>query len=140
MSYKIQEILADPDKRALWNQVEDLKAILLSKDEEIARLKEWQNIIIGSGTDQEAVVRMAAAEYAQTAIACWKERVEQLQADLDWVMGEAQYFALHLIYVLGACVSTREELEANRHIKKARAFLSSPLVQSWRVRQGKESK
>lgn len=44
---------------------------------EIVGLREWQRIILGSGTEQESVIRMAAAEYTQTAIRCWKDKCEQ---------------------------------------------------------------
>lgn len=50
---------------------------------ELAKLHEWQNIILGTGTDQEAVIRLAAAGYTQTAVQCWRIRVEKLEADLE---------------------------------------------------------
>lgn len=43
---------------------------------EIERLEEWKRIVLGTGTDQEAVIRMAAAEYTQAAIRCWKDKCE----------------------------------------------------------------
>ena len=50
---------------------------------ENARLKEWQTIILGTGTDLEAVLRMAATEYAKTAIECWKAENAHLKVELE---------------------------------------------------------
>lgn len=50
---------------------------------EIARLAEWQRIVLGTGTDQEAVIRMAAAEYTKTAIQCWKEKCAQQEQEIE---------------------------------------------------------
>lgn len=101
------------------------KKLLSEKEREIERLREWQRIVSGVGTDQEAVVRMAADEYTKTAIECWKDRVDQLQADLDQVIGEAIGFA-------GIVKSTRVWAA---DVQQAIQFLTSPLVQSWQVRQ-----
>lgn len=49
---------------------------------EIARLEEWKRIVMGTGTDMEAVIRMAAAEYTQTAIQCWKDKCEQQEREI----------------------------------------------------------
>lgn len=42
-------------------------------------LEEWKRIILGTGTDQEAVIRLAATEYTKTAVQCWRDKVESLQ-------------------------------------------------------------
>lgn len=43
----------------------------------IEELEEWKRIVLGTGTDQEAVIRMAATEYTKVAVQCWKEKCEQ---------------------------------------------------------------
>lgn len=43
----------------------------------IQELEQWQKIVTGTGTDQEAVIRMAATEYTKVAIQSWKEKCEQ---------------------------------------------------------------
>lgn len=49
---------------------------------ELAKLQEWQKIILGTGTDQEAVIRMAAAKYMEAVIASWRDEVERLKVEL----------------------------------------------------------
>lgn len=56
-------------------EVEQLKA-------ELTKLKEWQQIILGTGTDQEAVIRMAATKYTEVAVQSWREEVGKLKAEL----------------------------------------------------------
>src|SRR5574338_1195846 len=51
-------------------------------------LLEWKKIILGTGTEQEAVVRMAATEYTQTAIASWKLTNEKLAKEIDALKAE----------------------------------------------------
>lgn len=69
-----------------WRASADLnKGLLRDYDTSQARVKEleeWRKIVVGSGTDQETVIRMAASEYTKTAVQCWKDKVEQLQATL----------------------------------------------------------
>lgn len=43
----------------------------------IQELEQWQKIVTGTRTDQEAVIRMAATEYTKFAIQAWKEKCEQ---------------------------------------------------------------
>lgn len=50
---------------------------------QIEHLKEWKRIVLGTGTDQEAVIRMAAAEYTQVAVQAWKEKVEQQAQEIS---------------------------------------------------------
>lgn len=54
----------------------------------IRELEEWKKIIEGTGTDQEAVIRMVAAEYTKTAVQCWKDKVKELEAELARVKGQ----------------------------------------------------
>lgn len=56
----------------------------------LQELEEWQAIVLGTGTDQEAVIRMAAMEYTKVAIQAWKEvneeqrqEIARLREDLD---------------------------------------------------------
>lgn len=46
----------------------------------IQKLEEWKRIILGTGTDQEAVIRMAAAEYTEVAVQCWRDANAKLEA------------------------------------------------------------
>lgn len=50
-------------------------------------LEEWKRIVEGTGTDQEAVIRMAATEYAKIAIQCWKDKVVALEAEVARLKG-----------------------------------------------------
>ena len=50
--------------------------------QQFAELQEWQRIIIGTGTDQEAVIRLAAMEYTKIAVQCWKDKVTSLEQQL----------------------------------------------------------
>ena len=72
-----------------------LQAALDAEREKVKELKEWQRVVVGTGTDQEAVVRMAATEYTKTAVQCWKDenakltaQLATLQAQLRQVEGE----------------------------------------------------
>ena len=47
--------------------------------EELEQLREWKAIVLGTGTDREAVIRMAAAEYTKTAVQCWKDENAKLR-------------------------------------------------------------
>ena len=50
---------------------------------ELAKLQEWERIILGTGGDQEAIIRMAASQYIDTSIDCWKAEVAKLKAELE---------------------------------------------------------
>lgn len=67
-------------QRELKTEIAQLKA-------ELAKLQEWQQIILGSGTDKEAVIRMAATKYTEVAVQSWREEVGKLKAEL----AEARY-------------------------------------------------
>jgi predicted RNase H-like nuclease (RuvC/YqgF family) len=47
---------------------------------ELEQLREWKQIILGTGTDQESVIRLAATEYTKTAVECWRKENEKLKA------------------------------------------------------------
>ena len=57
----------------LIENVNDQRALIEQQAKELTELREWKHIILGTGTDQEAVIRMAAAEYTKVAIQTWKE-------------------------------------------------------------------
>ena len=59
-----------------------LQAALDAERERVKELEEWQRVVVGTGTDQEAVVRMAATEYTKTAVQCWKDENAKLTAKL----------------------------------------------------------
>jgi len=59
-----------------------LQAALDAEREKVKELEEWQRVVVGTGTDQEAVVRMAATEYTKTAVQCWKDENAKLTAKL----------------------------------------------------------
>ena len=76
-------------------EIVELGAALDAEREKVKELKEWQRVVVGTGTDQEAVVRMAATEYTKTAVQCWKDenakltaQLATLQAQLRQVEGE----------------------------------------------------
>ena len=50
---------------------------------QLTELQEWKRIIIGTGTDQEAVIRLAATEYTKIAVACWQDKVIEVERLLD---------------------------------------------------------
>ena len=60
----------------------DAQRALDAEREKVKELKEWQRVVVGTGTDQEAVVRMAATEYTKTAVQCWKDENAKLTAQL----------------------------------------------------------
>lgn len=49
---------------------------------ELETLREWKRITIGAGTDQETVIRMAASEYTQIAVQCWRQENAKLKEEL----------------------------------------------------------
>ena len=63
-------------------EIVELGAALDAEREKVKELKEWQRVVVGTGTDQEAVVRMAATEYTKTAVQCWKDENAKLTAQL----------------------------------------------------------
>ena len=66
----------------LEDQYADAQRALDVEREKVKELEEWQRVVVGTGTDQEAVVRMAATEYTKTAVQCWKDENAKLTAQL----------------------------------------------------------
>lgn len=79
----IEDTMGDHHPLTRYMKLEDAQQENAQLKAELAKLHEWQNIILGTGTDQEAVIRLAAAGYTQTAVQCWRIRVEKLEADLE---------------------------------------------------------
>ena len=85
----------DDDDFYISTTLADAQRALDVERERVKGLEEWQRVVVGTGTDQEAVVRMAATEYTKTAVQCWKDenakltaQLATLQAQLRQVEGE----------------------------------------------------
>lgn len=72
------------------HELTDLKetdaALRASRDEhkrKYEELEEWRRIILGTGTDQEAVIRLAAAEYTKVAVESWRLHVADIEQERD---------------------------------------------------------
>lgn len=61
---------------------DDAQRALDAERERVKELEEWQRVVVGTGTDQEAVVRMAATEYTKIEVQCWKDENAKLTAQL----------------------------------------------------------
>lgn len=59
------------------------RATIQQLEARVKELNEWKSIVIGSGTDQETVVRMLATDYTRVAIQSWKQVNEKLQARIS---------------------------------------------------------
>ena len=78
-------------------------------------LLEWKKIILGTGTDQEAMIRMAATEYTQTAIESWKLANEKLTKERDALKAELEFHkqaALNFIDLSAELQKQRDALQA----------------------------
>ena len=75
-------IIHEEEGAAMKAALETIAALRQRVERVERKLDEWQRIVIGSGTDQETVIRMAASEYTETAVSCWKEHTEKLTAAL----------------------------------------------------------
>lgn len=145
----------------LHEKVDMLEHALAEKDREIAELKEWKSIILGTGTDQEAVIRMAAAGYTQVAVQAWKQSYHAL---MKQAMRLSEYAALlsnavlrvgefenetdswpvyhHAGGINNECSGVVAEFPTERLARAfvdyhtvANEFLASPEVQAWRKRE-----
>lgn len=100
--------------------------------EEIAKLRDTRDSL--ATQLNEYVQEVAQKEEKIHKLRLDLEHFEQLQADLDRVMGEAVRFAQIVHdsgYTMAQIITMEDEDDAAR-------FLDSPIVQSWRTRQGKE--
>ena len=78
-------------------------------------LLEWKKIILGTGTEQEAVIRLAATEYTQTAIESWKLANEKLTKERDALKAELEFHkqaALNFIDLSAELQKQRDALKA----------------------------
>lgn len=82
------------------------RALIEQQAQELAELREWKRIILGTGTDQEAVIRMAATEYTKTAIQTWKEANDKQAKEIAKLRGVLS--ELHA-QVQGECPSLLNE-------------------------------
>jgi hypothetical protein len=64
-------------------EIPSLRAYVEKLEAELAHLQEWKQIILGTGTDQEAVIRMAATEYTTIAVEAWRREVATRDAEID---------------------------------------------------------
>lgn len=88
----------------------------------VKELEEWKAIVEGSGTDQETVIRMAAAEYTKVAVQCWKDKVEQLERDLKEAAKGGGFFGRACARLL----EKRDVLEAkNRQLEAQITYLQT---------------
>jgi len=69
----------DVELTALRQQLAVAQARIVELEQQLAELQEWKRIILGTGTDQEAVIRLAATEYTKIAVQCWKDKVDNLE-------------------------------------------------------------
>ena len=69
----------DPNKASFSREIK-LELRVRELEAQVKVLEEWKQIILGTGTDQEAVIRMAAAEYTEVAVQCWRDANAKLEA------------------------------------------------------------
>lgn len=76
---KVSFYLTDEEVNILKAHDAEQRATIEQQAKKIQELENWQEIVTGAGTDHETLVRMAATEYTQVAVQCWKEKCEQLE-------------------------------------------------------------
>ena len=96
----------------------DAQRALDAEREKVKELKEWQRVVVGTGTDQEAVVRMAATEYTKTAVQCWKDENAKLTAQLSTLQAQLVRWKEALGEWLWNCTN----LLGDYHIKTVQDF------------------
>ena len=84
-----------------------LQATLAAREARIAELEDWQKIVLGSGTEQETVIRMAANEYTKTAVQCWKDHTKKIEAERDAAVQEAGRLREVLEYYAQTAIGAR---------------------------------
>ena len=99
-------------------EIVELGAALDAEREKVKELKEWQRVVVGTGTDQEAVVRMAATEYTKTAVQCWKDENAKLTAQLSTLQAQLVRWKEALGEWLWNCTN----LLGDYHIKTVQDF------------------
>ena len=115
-----------------------LQAALDAEREKVKELEEWQRVVVGTGTDQEAVVRMAATEYTKTAVQCWKDenakltaQLATLQAQLRQVEHDAEtYRKMHTVCTMNLALANNE-LTTLRQLVSALPVVDVQEVSVW---------
>lgn len=100
-----------------------MSATQAEKDAELEALREWKRIILGTGTDQEAVIRMAAAEYTQKAVESWRAKVQELEDELAELQRRAEVAEWYESLVTRACIGTRQTPSLRAYIEQLEAAL-----------------
>ncbi|MEQ1844271.1 MAG: hypothetical protein ABL983_01685 [Nitrospira sp.] len=72
---------------------DEQRALIEQQARELTELREWKRIILGTGTDQEAVIRMAATEYTKVAIQSWKEANEKQAKEIARLRDEIELYS-----------------------------------------------
>ena len=130
-----REVFEDELQGLIWGGRSDKTRILAHFDEQqttieqqrarITELEEWQKIVLGTGTDQGAVIRMAAAEYTKIAVQTWKDANEKQRAEIERQAKRIQ----ELENILGSADKDHavEKLEAEiERLRTALRFYADP--------------
>lgn len=102
------------DTASLQATIAQLQATLAAREARIRELEDWQNIVLGSGTDQETVIRMAANEYTKTAVQCWKDHTKKIEAERDAAVQEVERLKKEYIRYKLECYDVRRQLAASQ--------------------------
>lgn len=87
-----EKIIGKIDQTYPWkHELNYLKDHDHAQRERIRELEQWQKIILHTEGDQEAIIRMQAAEYTKIAIQSWKDKVEQQAKEIERLKNELQY-------------------------------------------------
>jgi len=108
----------DLDPQGDLVRYDDAQRALDAERERVKELEEWQRVVVGTGTDQEAVVRMAATEYTKTAVQCWKDENAKLTAKLATLQAQLARWKEALGEWLWNCTN----LLGDYHIKTVQDF------------------
>lgn len=117
----LQQRLAEveEDMRECYNQVAEWHNALYRENQE---LKEWQRIVIGAGTDQESVIRMAAAEYTKTAVQCWKKKLVEAERELAAARAERDRKQEGMDVLKAEMLRLRDKWEARLRVLEEQAL------------------
>jgi len=110
--------VSEAEVDSLWTPYDDAQRALDAERERVKELEEWQRVVVGTGTDQEAVVRMAATEYTKTAVQCWKDENAKLTAKLATLQAQLARWKEALGEWLWNCTN----LLGDYHIKTVQDF------------------
>lgn len=108
--------VSEAEVGSLWTPYDDAQRALDVEREKVKGLEEWQRVVVGTGTDQEAVVRMAATEYTKTAVQCWKDENAKLTAKLATLQAQLaawQTGKMHICLLCGRdkpCMTDEEAI------------------------------